>query len=274
VGPPDFLIVGAQRSGTTWLYWLVTRHPGVHEAAGRRSELHVFDRMWDRWPTAAEIERYGRFFPRPPGTLVGEKTPSYMGRHWVPPMIRAAAPETRLIAILRDPVERYRSGVRNTGEVLAKRGMDPSNLRSLIAADAFQRGLYGAQIARYMELFPAEQLLVLQFERVLRDLQGQLDRVSAHLGLEPFILPADAATQGAGRSHGGSPQLAPESLGALVDAYAPDVRALREMVPDLDLGLWPNFTHLRDARPKRGRSTQPGGSATGAAARPKRRRCP
>jgi hypothetical protein len=45
-GPPDFVIFGAQKSGTTWWFRLIEQHPGVVQPANQRPELHFFDRFW------------------------------------------------------------------------------------------------------------------------------------------------------------------------------------------------------------------------------------
>ena len=74
-GAPDFVILGAQKSGTTWWFRLIEQHPGVVQPAQQRPELHFFDRLWAEWPSGETIERYHRYFPRPAGSLVGEKTP-------------------------------------------------------------------------------------------------------------------------------------------------------------------------------------------------------
>ena len=53
-GPPDFVILGAQKAGTTWWFRLIEAHPGVVQPETQRPELHFFDRLTDTWPTAAD----------------------------------------------------------------------------------------------------------------------------------------------------------------------------------------------------------------------------
>ena len=57
------------------------------------------------------VERYHRNFPRPAGGVTGEWTPRYMYDHWSLRLLRRAAPEARILVILRDPIERYRSAL-------------------------------------------------------------------------------------------------------------------------------------------------------------------
>ena len=76
----------------------------------RRKELHLLDRMRDGPITDEQRDWYYRQFPRLPGHITGEWTARYQA---MPPMagiIAAVAPEAKLLTILRDPVERYRSG--------------------------------------------------------------------------------------------------------------------------------------------------------------------
>ena len=103
-GPPDFVGIGAYRSGTTWLYEMIAAHPDVAIPPGRPKELHFFESFWEGGFTPAEVARYHRYFPRPAGKLVGEWTPRYMFDSWTPRMLAVAAPEARLLVVLRDPV--------------------------------------------------------------------------------------------------------------------------------------------------------------------------
>src|SRR5688500_10259087 len=157
-GPPDFVGVGAMRSGSTWWWELITAHPGVAVVPGTRKELHFFDEFWHGGFDERQLQRYHRFFPRPEGCLVGEWTPRYMLDVWTPRMLAAAAPETNLLAILRDPLARYRS---HLGVHLARVGK-PTAAGSVAAADALTRSLYEPQLRRVLARFDRSRLLVLQ----------------------------------------------------------------------------------------------------------------
>src|SRR4029450_7558719 len=81
--PPDFIGLGAQRSGTTWLYSLIAAHPGVHGDAVK--ELHYFHRIWNRPFDAADATTYAQYFPRPAGLLGGGWSPGYLSPSSGPP---------------------------------------------------------------------------------------------------------------------------------------------------------------------------------------------
>src|SRR6266581_2247393 len=89
VGPPDFVGVGAQRSGTTWWWRLVCDHPRIVPA---EKEFHFFDEYFARQFSEADARAYHRLFPRPSGYLTGEWSPRYMHDFWTPALLRKAAP--------------------------------------------------------------------------------------------------------------------------------------------------------------------------------------
>ena len=246
-GAPDFVIFGAQKSGTTWWFRLIEQHPGVVQPANQRPELHFFDRLWAEWPTDEHIARYHRYFPRPAGKLVGEKTPEYMNCAWVPPMVKLAAPEAKAIVLLRDPVERYVSGMshQDRGGLIDDQDIEGQvrvfGDRVRVVTDAIERGRYATQIEWLLQQYPAERLLVLQYEACAADPAAQLARTFAFLGLPAHQLPAAELARPRNKAKLEKVSVPPEHLDLLARYYRPDVERLQALVPDLDLSLWPSF---------------------------------
>lgn len=238
-GPPDFVGVGAQKAGTTWWFRLIEAHPGVYQDPDQRPELHFFDRFHEGWLTTADIELYHRLFPRPPGMITGEKTPEYLADHWVPQMLHEAAPDCRIIVLLRDPIERYRSALAHDDHRDSPRGRRAET-------DMFNRGFYARQLERWYGSFAPERVLVLQYERCVADPAGQLARTYAFLGVPAHALPEEELRRPRNRTRSEKADLAEQRVRLLRDEYEPDVRALRTIVPDLDMSLWSHFTHLAD----------------------------
>jgi hypothetical protein len=230
-GLPDFIGVGAQRCGSTWWFLLLESQRAIHYEAGVRKERHFFDRFFDTDPTPEDVESYARWFPRPPGKLSGEWTACYMHHFWVPPLIARVAPDAKLIVMLRDPIERYRSGL--TWEM--HYGALP---RFSYADDAFARGLYGAQLERLRASVDPSKILVLQYERCLVDVAGQLRRTLEFLGIdsEPKMVERQINV-----TTGPKVGLPNHVRDELVARYTPDIRALMTMAPDLDVDLWPGM---------------------------------
>ena len=246
-GAPDFIIFGAQKSGTTWWFRLIEQHPGVVQPQNQRPELHFFDRLWDEWPTEEQIAHYHRYFPRPQGKIIGEKTPEYMNCAWVPPMVKLAAPDARAIVLLRDPVERYISGLSHMDRGGLVEAEDDTGAvrvfgdRVRVVTDAIERGLYATQIEWLLEQYPAERLLVLQYEACAADAAGQLARTFEFLGLPPHDLPTEELARPRNKAKLDKVSVPEEHLALLSRYYRPEVERLRKLVPDLDLSLWPHF---------------------------------
>lgn len=260
---PDFVGVGAQRSGTQWWYGLITDHPqarGVLAVARRlrpreqpdtgssiptspdapiRRELHFFDAFADRPFDQRQVELYRRFFPRPAGELAGEWTPRYMLDFWTPSLLRRAAPEAKLLVLLRDPVERYLSGLSAAAPIARSRGIP---LAWMPLNDAVMRSLYARQLASLVEHFERDRVLVLQYERCCRDPAGELRRTYEFLGIDPAHRPARLRER-AGPSRP-KPELPGDRREQLVSALAADVRELATAWPEIEVGLWPNFREL------------------------------
>jgi hypothetical protein len=231
--PPDFVGVGSARSGTTWWDELIHAHPDVVRAPGVPKEIHFFDRFWEGAFDDADADRYRRFFPRPAGKRAGEWTPGYALDFWTPRLLRRAAPEARLLVLLRDPVERFRSGLTLTENRLTLNWTPRAS-----ANGGFQRGVYADQLLRLWAAFPREQVLVLQFEQCVRDPRSQLRRTFAFLGLDEA--PADNidVERRVNETRVRKVPMSDWQRRLLVERYAPENARLGALVPDLDLSLW------------------------------------
>ncbi|WGH78718.1 sulfotransferase family protein [Jannaschia ovalis] len=173
----DFLIIGAAKCSTTWLHASLQQSPNVFMADG---EPHFFSRYYDRG-----FDWYAEQFPeKRSGLLFGEKSNSYMSEPEAARRIHDAYPQARLVALLRNPTARAYSDYC----MLYRRGTVGAEIDDYLDPDRaeFRRfiddGLYARQLARFLELFPREQLLILIFEEFRRDPQPGLDRLARHLG--------------------------------------------------------------------------------------------
>lgn len=233
-GTPDFVGIGAQKAGTTWWYDVICAHPRVYARTDIHKERHYFGRFATTSFGPTECARYSEWFPRPPGHLAGEWTPDYLHLPWVPPLLAQAAPRARLLVLLRDPIERFRSGLAHQRRVRGQLGIDEYH-------DAVVRGLYGAALRRWLDYFPPEQILVQQYESCVADPLAQLERTQGFLGLERFT-PEGVANPVNRTSR--VIELDEDARHRLIALYRADVSGLLDLVPDLDLRLWPNFTNL------------------------------
>lgn len=168
---PDFIGIGAMRSGTSWLRRNLNQHGQIWMAEPK--ELHFFDRHFmdrkRRWlPREYEAKvRYGESFAAAPrGRTLGEFTPAYavMGAEMIA-RVRRWMPQVKLLFIMRDPVERAWSHARKDfAKYWARDGqsLDEATLEDLKpffeAADVVKRGDYLSCLRAWLEHFPKEQI--------------------------------------------------------------------------------------------------------------------
>ncbi len=200
---PDFLIIGAMKCGTTYLYHLLSLHPLVEPCA--KKELHFFDNLFD----GEDIEWYRRCFPTPGWkdgrrTITGEATPSYLSYPPVPERVVEVIPQARLIALLRNPVYRayshFQAAVRKESEPRTfEEAIGLEGVRSLGKEDEaaegggraaldddseyLSRSVYVDQLLRWSKFFSQEQMLVLKSEDFFERPQETLKLVVDFLGL-------------------------------------------------------------------------------------------
>lgn len=216
---PSFLIIGAQRAGTTSLYDHLRHHPDIAEPAGGeqsvswRKELHFFDEKFWRG-----IDWYRSFFPlaasrriarlRGSDLVAYEATPYYLFHPAVPERVARTIPDVRLIALLRDPIERAYSHY----QMMLRKNTERLSFEDAIAAEEerlageeerlladpryfsrhhrhhsyISRGLYADQLERWFAHFPREQLLVLRAEDFFAKPAEALADVLAFLGLRDW----------------------------------------------------------------------------------------
>jgi hypothetical protein len=196
---PDFLILGAQKAGTTALYAYLRWHPDITGPSFK--EVSFFDRHYargERW--------YRAHLPVRRRALVGEASPSYLFHPLAPARVANMLPHARLIALLRNPVERafshYQHEVALGRETLSfEDAIDAEGERMRGAVQRMvrdpsyfshawwnytyvARGLYAEQLERWFAAFPREQLLVLFTDELAADTAGTYRRVLAFLGAD------------------------------------------------------------------------------------------
>jgi hypothetical protein len=160
-----------------------------------------------------------------------------MHHSWTPRLLARAAPDAKLLTILRDPLDRYRSHM-SIHVAKATR----TAFSAIHAQDMLARGLYAQQLRRVLRQFPPEQLLVLQFEQCLADPETELRRTYRFLGLDEEFVP-DGLTEQVNR--GPREVTIPAWLEQdLSETFAEDAAGLLDIAPELDLSLWPSVRAL------------------------------
>lgn len=175
---PHFIFLGAQKSGSSWLYACLFEHPEIYAPI---KEVHFFsrERNWSKG-----FDWYENLFSKAPSNAkIGEFSTSYLFSEDAAERIYSKYPGVKLIACLRHPVERAYSNYLNSvrsGELLSNVTFKEAiNLYP----DIINQGHYKIQIDRYLKLFHGNQLLILIYEDIAREPNKFLDVVYKYLGI-------------------------------------------------------------------------------------------
>jgi hypothetical protein len=197
----DFVVIGAQKGGTTTLFEHLRRHPDLCLPADKEAPFFNRPELFSR----GVDHLFGTYFPHPlpEGKLLGTVTPQYMCIAGCAERLASAFPSARLMAILRDPVDRayshYRMAVRRGMEersfndaiaaMLADdRAIDAARTSKALADTYVAWGEYGRVLSDYRDRFPAEQLLVTYTDDLEQDPAGVIAAMHGFLGV-PVLLP-------------------------------------------------------------------------------------
>lgn len=231
---PDFLVIGAMRSGTTSFYRALLNHPQVRPAV--KKEIHYFDRFYSRG-----TEWYRSHFPLVPRNgaprvwKTGEATPAYLFHPDASNRAWQTVPTAQCIAILRNPTDRaisqYRyERMRGAEHRSPERAFD-EEFRSVAAerhtAHSYvARGRYVEQLQRWLEVFGSNRVLVLRSEDVFSSrFEPQWRRIEAFLGLAAAAVPA-LERANASSLH----EIPPRVRAALRTYYAPQNAKLERLI--------------------------------------------
>lgn len=204
---PNFMVIGAGKSGTTSLYEYFNQHPEMFMSQVKETNFFALEgkvvKQHDDspeqtehypWSVTTEPEYKALFQEVSSEKAIGEVSPMYLYNEKAPKAIKARIPDVKLIAILRQPTERLYSRYMH----LVREGREPSasfsdalNKGSIWwrRNDLVTEGFYGKYIQRYLETFPRHQLKVVLYEdfrnhqqEVLKDLYRFLGVAEIEIG--------------------------------------------------------------------------------------------
>ena len=211
-GLPDFVIIGAQKCGTTSLYHFVVMHPAIAPAYKKEvdyfSVRYKFGKLWYRSHFPTNLSRRYFYKKTKQKLLSGEASPTYIFYPTVSGRMKEMLPDIKLIAILRNPVDRaysqYHHNIRHKNETLSfEKAVELEEERCagekerLIREPDFvpvhyrkhsylARGIYADQLENWFKHYSKRQFLILTTEDFRKNSQQTLDQVFDFLGVHSF----------------------------------------------------------------------------------------
>jgi hypothetical protein len=261
---PDFIIIGAQRCGTTSLYRYVARHPRVVPAF--RKEVHFFCKNFakglnwyrEHFPTAVYKRTVEKLLGR--RVLTGEATTDYILHPAAAERVFSTIPKVKLIVILRNPADRayshYVHEVRRGRETLtfeAAVKLEPDRIKggngesggvnyhlnyNYLHYSYVTRGIYVDQLKPWLAIFPRERILIFASEDFYADPPKVLAQTQEYLGLErkelktyeKYNYRGYVRLEAAKHEDAAYPPISVPVRRALVDFFAPHNQRLYELL--------------------------------------------
>jgi len=205
---PNFLVIGAAKSGTSSLYMYLKQHPQIFMSPIKEPHFFSFDSIskntkgpGDTIPQAiTDITEYSKLFDKAKDELaIGEASPTYLYREEAAERIFNLIPSVKLIAILRNPAERAFSAymhVIRDGREKFNNFSDAMAQEELRINDNWgpiwhytKGGFYYEQLSRYYNLFPSKQIKVFLYEDLINNQQNLLKNIFDFLNIDSDFIP-------------------------------------------------------------------------------------
>jgi hypothetical protein len=192
---PSFIVVGAQKAGTSVIQLALREHPGIFMPG---TETPFFEDPDYEQQTLADLEHL--FDEVPNSRVCGIKRPSYLGSQEVAPRIKHDLPDVKLLACLRNPVDRFVSAYYH----MMRDGFLPvapveTGFRGLMDGTyerAYKRsrqviefGYYHKHLTHYLQYFDREQMHIVLYDTLSEDPVGVLQQMFAFLGVDRSYIP-------------------------------------------------------------------------------------
>lgn len=245
---PDFFVIGPGRTGTTSLYHYLDQHPSLSKSA--YDELGFFDvnfhlgLHWYRslFPsifTKYRIKSKTNFF------MTYDVSPSYVRRPWNARRIKNLFPNTKLIVVLRNPVDKtfshYKLLSKTIGKVqpfeeiikeeinnISKWNVDSKDdnyFATKVEKSILARGFYAEQLSIWFELFSKNQILIVSSEKLLSDTKNTMNDIFQFLNLPQFEIPNTEKVNVSPPS-----KMNPDTRKLLIDYFKPYNKILYEFL--------------------------------------------
>ncbi|MBI5189463.1 MAG: sulfotransferase [Nitrospirae bacterium] len=255
---PNFLIVGANKAGTTSLAYYCGQHPDIFMSApikepmfftSTKQGVPISQATLDNPYFCFTLQDYMDLFAKADEPLRGEASTAYLANPSCALWIKKVIPDARIIAILRNPVERAFSNYKMYhGNGVEKRTFPEAVAQEIEAGPGglphgqhyLSLGLYASQLRVFKRYFPDERIFIGDFGRYNEDTAGFLQDIFRFLGAREFVPPdLRRLNTSAGHYHkkGQAPLLDRDLAARIAGYFEKDVTELQTMV-GFDVMKW------------------------------------
>lgn len=178
----DFIGIGAQKSGTSWLYKCLMEHPEI--CTTKEKEIHYFNKHYSNG-----VDWYENHFSNCGGKTSGEFSTLYLSDKDVPERIYDYNKDIKIIVSLRNPVDRAYSHYNHIKSLNLAPG---ENIQEVIKKypEMIENGMYGKYLAKYFELFPRDQILILFYDDLNKEPLNFVKKIYSFLEVDESFVPS------------------------------------------------------------------------------------
>lgn len=222
---------------------MIGEHPAVFPNRLGDKELHAFSHFGWGEPAEEHFDRYRRSFAAPPGGVSGEWSATYVSYPLALQHLHRAAPEAKLLLLLRNPVDRtvsaYNQYLRGRERLIAPSTPAGSAVltRFSLFPEACEGSRYACGLAAVLARWPREQVLVLAYEELVAAPEEAYARTLRFLGVDDRFRPRDL-TRPVHRQPYLAPKPTPAERARLVEWFRDDVQATFALLPEEDRSRW------------------------------------
>lgn len=245
IHPPDFVGVASGKSGTSWWFKLLIEHPSVKPNRLNRKELIYFNHYGYNGIDSADIETYRNAFASPSGCICGEWSPGYLNHPLAINYLARAVPETRILAIVRNPIDRTLSALNQQlatrCKILDLEGLHLYIFKTFsIYPNIFFNSLYYRPFKNLLKFFKPSQILVLQYEQCKLSPENEIKKTYRFLNIDDQFIPKELV-ESVNKIPYSIPLLSEHARCRMAEYFYDDVLSLQKLFPEIDISLWKDF---------------------------------
>ncbi len=188
---PKFIIIGAGKCGTTSLHNYLDQHPQVYICPQKETFFFMAEekrQQNQKWGAVTSIEEYSKLFSQAPeNSVIGEISTVYYSHKDSASLIHQYIPQTKIIAILRDPAQRAFSDY----QMHFRKGREKRDFSTTIKAQRkyIRQGFYYAELKPFFEIFARDQIKILLYEDLCKNSLSFMQDLFRYIEVDDQFIP-------------------------------------------------------------------------------------